>query len=282
MGRRLKVAEQPDPDAPLTRRLRMICDLLWRGNQSKMGKECGGIGQSVISRVLSGVQAPPAKLLEELAKQPGINVRWLLLGEGEPLSDRGLGWGGGNFCPVARELLPGPPQVHAELLSGATWPVASAYYSSDAYWLPIPEGHPLTAVKGGAVQDADLILIETAEAWTRKVQAIQGRVVAFRMPMHASPVLGAVDKHEDYFAGEEKTHEVTLFGTNIEVEFFAGLRRPAQSEQVLARQWKRPGKKSLYLDDVVGVCLHLFRPLDSAPFVAPSLFTGSSSRGREK
>src|SRR4051812_34097542 len=117
MARSRKTEEPSEEGTPLTARIRHLCEIVWDGNKSKMGRDLGGISHPVMSRVLSEQQAPPGNLLEALAKWPGLNVRWLFAGEGEPLSERNLGWGGGHFCPVARELLPGPPENHPELMT---------------------------------------------------------------------------------------------------------------------------------------------------------------------
>ena len=106
MGRRAE-ADESEKGSEITARLRHLRDLIWDGNNSRMGRELGNISHPVISRVLAGDQPPPGKLLEALAKWPGLNVRWLFAGEGEPLNERGLGAGGGHFSPIARELLPG-------------------------------------------------------------------------------------------------------------------------------------------------------------------------------
>ena len=97
-----------DAAAPLTRRIEQLLRLEWADNKSAMARVLG-VSQPVISRVTSGRQEPPASLLLALAKRPRMNLRWLFLGEGEPLTQRDLGAGGGRFCSVARRLLPGAP-----------------------------------------------------------------------------------------------------------------------------------------------------------------------------
>src|SRR5262245_59871342 len=100
--------------------------------------EALGSSHPVVSRVLRGEQDPPGKLLEALAKWPGVNVRWLFAGEGEPSSDRNLFGGGGCFCPVSKMLLPGPPAAHPETLTWTSFPVADALYTETAYFFQVP------------------------------------------------------------------------------------------------------------------------------------------------
>src|SRR5262245_39098063 len=124
----------------LTKRVVVLARLIWHGNKSRMSRALK-ISHPVLSRVLRGLQEPPGKLLEALARWPGVNVRWLFAGEGEPLSERNLWAGGGRFLPIADRLLPGEPNAHPELLTWTSLPVADALYNETAYWFKVPGGH---------------------------------------------------------------------------------------------------------------------------------------------
>src|SRR4051812_7212842 len=110
---RVKENKRPGPPspgamAPLTRRIGLLLRLVWAGNRSAMARDLG-VSHPVISRVAAGQQEPPGKLLLALAGRPTVNLRWLFLGEGEPLNPRDPAAAGGRFAPVATRLLPGPP-----------------------------------------------------------------------------------------------------------------------------------------------------------------------------
>ena len=184
MNKKSKKESLPKDMTLLARRIVLLAKLLWNGNKSRMANELV-ISLSVMSRVLRGEQEPPAKLLDALARWPGVNVRWLFAGEGEPLSERNLGAGGGRFLPIAKLLLPGPPGDHPELLTWTSLPVADALYSETAYWLCVPSDHLIVtdkAAKTERVKAGDYLLIETATNWTRKLDAVAGRLCAVRVP----------------------------------------------------------------------------------------------------
>src|SRR5262249_10987405 len=150
--------------------------------------------------VLRGVQEPPGKLLEALARWPGVNVRWLFAGEGEPLSERNLWAGGGRFLPIADHLLPGEPRAHPELLTWASFPVPDALYSATAYWFLVSGGHPILKDRQARVKAGDYLLIETAATWTRRIEAMRGRLCALQTPRPgATVVLGRVDRDFQVF-----------------------------------------------------------------------------------
>ncbi|QJW93123.1 helix-turn-helix domain-containing protein [Frigoriglobus tundricola] len=193
MGRRTQ-ADDSEKGSGIAERLKHLRDLLWDGNNSRMGRELGNISHPVISRVLAGDQPPPGKLLEALAKWPGLNVRWLFAGEGEPLSERGLGAGGGHFSPIARELLPGEPGQHPELLTQTSLPVAAAFYSTTAYWFPVPKGHALTKDTRAKLAAGDYLLIETSPNWTLRELAYADRLCVFTVGRPSGCVLAVVDR----------------------------------------------------------------------------------------
>jgi len=142
MARKKQTRETPDITAPLTRRIVLLWKLIWAANKSQMARDLG-ISHPVISRIIAGQQEPPGQLLLALANWPKVNLRWLFLGEGEPLRERDLGVGGGRYCPVAERLLPGDPNNYPRWLTGTSLPVAEAYYSPTAYWFGVRYDSPI-------------------------------------------------------------------------------------------------------------------------------------------
>ena len=67
------------------------------------------------------------------------NQRW---DEGEPFTDRGLGAGGGHFCPITRELLPGDP-------TGQTAYVVMNGFSGDVGGTPASSRHVFKTTNAG-------------------------------------------------------------------------------------------------------------------------------------
>ena len=139
------------------------------GSQSAMASALG-CSQSFLSRIVSGSKEPGPKLLKALAQLPGINKHWALTGEGEPLRAEGV-----STVPIARELLPGQPKGHANLLTGMTESVAPHLARDTAYMIvaasPFPE-HTLTG---------DRILLDTDPTqWQENLRLLDRKLCAVR------------------------------------------------------------------------------------------------------
>lgn len=169
--------ERADISPEFHQRIVKLSTLLWEGNRSKMARDVG-IDQPTISRVLAGEQKPSAKLLENLAARPEVNVGWLFLGEGEPLLTQGMRAGVGGYRPLLDELLPGPLHDHRDRLAGVSYPVAAAFDTPTSYWYRVPANSPATTSEY-KVKAGDLMLMETDPAWTRKVSSVAGRFCVF-------------------------------------------------------------------------------------------------------
>src|SRR5206468_9457047 len=97
-----------------------------------------------------------------------------------------------------------PPNEVPEMLTWTSLPVADALYSETAYWFRIPEVHPLTkgkAAKVHMVKPGDYLLMESAPAWTQRLDAIHGRLCALRVQRRGGHeiFLAQVDPDADYF-----------------------------------------------------------------------------------
>jgi len=256
---RRKITENAEGDSGIALRLKHLRDERFGGNSSRMARELG-ISHPVISRVLSGDQPPPGKLLEAAAKVPGLNIRWLLAGEGESFTDRGLGDGGGHFCPIARALLPGDPKSHPELMTQTSLAVATAFYAPSAYWFVVPKGHPIIKGSGNKVSVGDYLLIETVAQWTRRQTAFEKRLCVFTLDGQSEPILARVGS-EDYFAVGEIKDVVPFWlpssvdmPSNAEMQLFVD--RPASEDRPLTGV---SDPYRLYRNDLVGVCRMLCR-----------------------
>ena len=254
-----------DAAAPLTRRIEQLLRLEWAENKSAMARALG-VSQPVISRVTSGRQEPPASMLLALAKQPRMNLRWLFLGEGEPLTQRDLGAGGGRFCPVARRLLPGAPGDFPHLLEGASRPVADAFYSDTAYWFAVPPDCPLAAEEEEKVKAGDFLLMETSPEWTRRVERMYFRVIALRQGGGGEDtfLLGRLGWGEADPLETPDCCPLRVFGRSQEALLESrraceGEAEPRPTGKAKGSAKKPPPPPRYRLDDVVGVCMVLQR-----------------------
>jgi hypothetical protein len=253
MPKRRSTAPLPSDASALTRRIVVLLDLLWQGNISKM-KKALDISHPVLSRVLRGLQEPPGKLLEVLARQSDVNVRWLFAGEGEPLTVRNLWAGGGRFLPIASCLLPGEPNAYPELVTLTSFPVAEALFTETAYWLAVAGDSPIVKHRGSKIQAGDFLLIETATTWTRRLDAVRGRLCALRVPLSSGVelILGQVDNDLNPF----QTHyELNTFGLFADAGLLPDDANSGNVVDVL-----QPSVQ-FRLPDVVGVVIKLDRIL---------------------
>src|SRR5262245_13871744 len=104
----------PDWSTPAAR-VAWLLETRFRGNRSAFA-EAVDVSHTLIGKVAAG-QAPGRKLLTAIVQSLPVNPAWLLTGEGQPyLAPPDLG--GRRGLPLSRNLLPGPPLAHQELLSG--------------------------------------------------------------------------------------------------------------------------------------------------------------------
>lgn len=261
MGRKRRQEETGEPLSPLAQRIKHLCDELWEGNMSSMGRELG-ISHPVMSRVLAGTQPAPGKMLEALAQREGMNLRWLFAGEGDFQGEQRIGAGGGHFCPIASSLLPGKPADHPERLTFTTLPVASAFFSETAYWYRVGADDLIVKARSARVAAGDFLLIETSENWTRRPEAFRGRLAVIRdyaTRGSRKVALGVVEPDEDYFA-DGSPYEVHVFGEDDGRQLYSAWTREAAQQRKGAVT--EVGPADLFLDDLVGVCIQLVRIID--------------------
>jgi len=168
------------PETPGGRVERLLREV-WGGSQRRMAAEIG-VSQALISKVVRGEQAPGRKLLEALARHPRVDATWVYQGVGEPLAgpDRGEATGE-PMLPVARCVLPGPPQGEAALLTGALFPVAASFHRPSRYWLEAQPYDAVVLTPEHRIAAGDLLLMEAdAGVWGRNPQVLVGRLCAIR------------------------------------------------------------------------------------------------------
>lgn len=166
-----KMHGQPsDPAA----RVRWLLTEIWRGNCSMMARDIN-MSHAAIGRVVRGERPPGRELLTAIANQPKVNATWLLTGEGEPLVAEQA------QLPVARTLLPGPPDNWSDLLSGEHFPMAVSFALPSRYLYEVPAGHPIVH-HGPKVESHDLLLLETDRTLCKNPQAVDNRTCVIRDP----------------------------------------------------------------------------------------------------
>ena len=181
------------PDRPLipressawAHRIRYALEKLWAGNQSEMARDLA-CSQALISRVIAGNRTPGLKLLEALAAHPSIDERWLMTGVGNLLVREGPGGVPPTaFLPISTQLLPGPPEEHRHLLSGAYRPVASPDLGEARYWHCLESGQ----LADQGLHAGEWLLMDADGSWLQRPEILIGQPCVVREGHRAKPAL---------------------------------------------------------------------------------------------
>ncbi|MCY2994786.1 MAG: hypothetical protein NTY19_44030 [Planctomycetota bacterium] len=143
----------------MRKRLNELCERLWAGNKAQMAADID-VSPSLLSKVLQGGQSPPGKLIENVARDPRVNLAWLLRGEGLPTDQEPLQ---AMAMPISKQVLPGPPEKHVGSLSGESYAVAAHLYRQTRYWLEVQPGESVLRAELG-IKVRDLLLMDTNRA----------------------------------------------------------------------------------------------------------------------
>jgi transcriptional regulator with XRE-family HTH domain len=211
------------------KRVKYVLEVIWGGKQREMARAVG-ITQSLISKVVSGLQPPGKRVMEALAKYPAINADWALHGTGHAIEFPQRG-----SLPIAFGVLPVPPLEAPHLLSGSRHPVADQYDRNSRYWLLLTEQSPVVRHQPHRLASNDLLLLETDAAWTRRTDLVDGRLCGVR--------LQAAHENE-YHLGRVKSRS-----TGLVVELFDGEFVIAPTTSVPKRRHSAPVRRRVrFLD----------------------------------
>ena len=206
-----------------------------------------------LSRVLNKGQMPSGEMLVALARLQRVNLEWLLSDGSREQFERAQGF---RFVPIASALLPGPLGHHLALVTSMGWPISSPYRLESPYLFRVNADSALVR-SAEKIAPGDHLLIETGEAWTRQDTAYIGRLVVLS-DSQATPLLGRVDRDEDYFA-ESRQFQVDTFGAFESATLQPDCLRKAPRTHPGKRKTGSPSKGSFFADDVVGVVVQLIR-----------------------
>lgn len=248
-------------------RLARLSELIWKSNQSQMGRDLG-IDQSSLSKVLAGKQQPSAALIERLANWKGVNPGWLLCGKGEPLLEGPFAPGVGLYRPLLGEILTGLLSESPGLLTGVSYPVAGAHYTETSYWFRVPVNDPITFDSTLGVKSSDLLLMETDPRWTQSIRRVRGKVAGLlvegALAGRRRAVLGLVDAQADEGLAHidirllPDIHPVKLYLSKGDPTpaWLIASSDPGEAQEAASRM---PGEV-LTMDRVTAVCVNLSRP----------------------
>jgi hypothetical protein len=160
-------------------RVSQLVDLVCHSNQREASR-LTGISQAHISRVISGVRPATDDFIDAFSRLPGINVRWLWEGIGEPLVPPNAG-----TLPVATVILPGPPADYPSLCSGERYPVPAAWDFPTRYWLRLTDEAKLVRTLSPQFVAGDMLLVETDRDQLDRPDIITGKLCLITVASHA-------------------------------------------------------------------------------------------------
>ena len=160
-------------------RVRHILELHWKGNQTEMARAIG-CSQASLSKVLNRKIEPGKRLLSLMAKHPNLNPEWVFSGKGKPLKAEERA-NTGLQIPIAKQVLPGPPDAFPEFLTEFTFAWASSAKTGARYWLQVQHSDPITRSPLVKIAKGDLLLMETDRAFFPPVDALVEHLCAVRL-----------------------------------------------------------------------------------------------------
>ena len=162
----------------LCERLHWILENNFGGRQAAMARKLD-TDSSALSRILAGERRPSIELLIAIARLPNVSANWLLLGQGDPCTNREepvLG------CPIpiANQPLPGCPVDHRALLTREFFGVPAQVYQESRYFLRLGPDCELLSSESGRFVAGDLVLLETSGAFYASPDDVAGEVCVVR------------------------------------------------------------------------------------------------------
>jgi len=100
-------------------------------------------------------QAPCGRLIENLGKNPAVNLDYLFRGHGNPAKPEA------NAMPIFKRVLEGSPADAEEAATGDWQSLATRHYRPSRYWLRVQGDEPITKSLEQGVVAGDMILMET-------------------------------------------------------------------------------------------------------------------------
>ena len=172
--------ETVPPDAERRARVTQLVELSYSGSQRRAARSWG-VSQALISKVINGVQPVTDRLLEVVARQPGVNPRWLFDGQGDPLLPSTAG-----TLPVSTLILPGSPEKHRSLLSAERYAVTTHHERESRYWLRLDSRSPILVYPGLLLREDDLLLIETHRDHLDRLDVVAEQLCAITIRQEAA------------------------------------------------------------------------------------------------
>lgn len=142
-------------------RIIWLRDHLWHGNQAEMAKATD-VPPGTLSNIVRGNRPAGPRVIEKIAKYPGVNASWLRSGEGPALPDSArVVAPDGITVPVAIGLLPGSPGDHLTHLTTRREQVPAMYCRASVYAIEAASAFDAEALIVNRFSPKDLLVVDT-------------------------------------------------------------------------------------------------------------------------
>lgn len=142
-------------------RIIWLRDHLWHGNQAEMAKATE-VPPGTLSNIVRGNRPVGPRVIEKIAKYPGVNANWLRSGEGPALPDSArVVASDGITVPVAIGLLPGSPGDHLTHLTTRREQVPAMYCRASVYAIEAASAFDAEALILNRFSPKDLLVVDT-------------------------------------------------------------------------------------------------------------------------
>ena len=151
-----------------------------------------GCSQAVISKIVNGEQEPGPHLIRLVRSLPGVNVEWLVTGEGEPLIGGALQSASGTVS-VVRKLVPGDLRKYPTYATGYSVNVPATCATATIYGIEAGRCESSESLAKEFIRDTDILVVETdPNVWRFDVSVLDGRLVVVRIESAKPPKLHRV------------------------------------------------------------------------------------------
>lgn len=117
-----------------------------------------------ISHLAAGRNQPSEALIQKIINNLGVRSEWLLDGEAPVFSHPNSTTGEDpRLIPIARQLLPGPPAEHRQLLGPTAFPVEWPIYTPDLYAIQVKDCVAAFRPSSEHLKSEDLLFVASSE-----------------------------------------------------------------------------------------------------------------------
>jgi hypothetical protein len=242
----------------MAERFARVLDVCFQGDQTALAAALG-CSQSLVSRIVRGVQAPGLRLVNRFAMLAGVDQQWALTGKGAQPKPQALLAGAIHTLPVVDNLIDPCGSRNLEVPSPNLRIVTSADYAASRYLYRVAEHDCLKPDLVDQLLVDDFLLIEMDSSyWTSASFNLNGRYCVLRLPESRSKLEIQRYPIQRAHANHERGLRSVKFRQN---DTSRSAENPGAIDGGDATVTREPASIETEPFEIIGVVLRLFRDL---------------------